>query len=267
MIQQSPSERASLAARLTDAREVFDSLSIYVSEGSLAALEIEQSQASIDAALSYLASQAAQPAEADGVEWLRALSERATPGPWAWEQCGEKEDAPVVGIIFPSDDHDCERPYAGRVQGDDDAYRTTIARDWQSCDGHSASANADFTVAAVNYVRALLAATPKAPATDAGSTGANSAQVAGDDARSAFYAESIAAVELMPGTQVVAIDSFMRAVSRLATPPAPNDDLRAALEALLAAHDIKNVGEGLRSKVIARATEHARAALKENRRG
>ncbi|MBI0530895.1 hypothetical protein [Sphingomonas sp. TX0522] len=97
-------------------------------------------------------------------EGLRALSDRATAGPWAWEQCGDKEDAPVVGIAFPGDDPDCKAPYEGEFR-DSDASRMTIAYDWQWCDGNSPSANAAFAVACVNYVRAMLAASPKAAAT------------------------------------------------------------------------------------------------------
>lgn len=97
-------------------------------------------------------------------EGLRALSDRATAGPWAWEQCGDKEDAPVVGIAFPGDDPDCKAQYEGEFR-DSDASRMTIAYDWQWCDGNSPSANAAFAVACVNYVRAMLAASPKAAAT------------------------------------------------------------------------------------------------------
>lgn len=99
-------------------------------------------------------------------EGLRALSDRATPGPWSWEQCGEKEDVPVVGIAFSGDDPDCKAPYEGEFR-DSDASRMTIAFDWQSCDGHSPSANAAFAVAAVNFVRKLLA-TPASHASDGG---------------------------------------------------------------------------------------------------
>ena len=103
-------------------------------------------------------------ASAPPAEGLRALSDRATPGPWAWEQCGEKEDVPVVGIAFPGDDPDCKAPYEGEFC-DSDASRMTIAYDWQWCDGNSPSANAAFAVACVNYVRAMLSASPKATAT------------------------------------------------------------------------------------------------------
>lgn len=119
----------------------------------------------IDAMIAFATAEAAS--GAGEREKLRAMSDRATAGPWAWEQCGEKEDAPVVGIIFPADDHDCKKPYAGEVRGDDDAYRVTIAYDWQWCDGHSPAANASFAVACVNYVRSILAlaAAPTIPAT------------------------------------------------------------------------------------------------------
>lgn len=91
---------------------------------------------------------------------LREAMERATPLPWAWEQCGEKEDAPVVGAIV---DEDC-KPLAGYVEPynedgtERDYYREAIAYELQSCDGHSASANAAFIVEAVNALPSLLAA-------------------------------------------------------------------------------------------------------------
>ena len=110
-------------------------------------------------------------------EGLRALSDRATPGPWAWEQCGDKEDVPVVGIAFPGDDPDCKAPYEGEFR-DSDASRMTIAYDWQWCDGNSPSANAAFAVACVNYVRAMLAASPKATATASVREGDREAAVA-----------------------------------------------------------------------------------------
>ena len=96
----------------------------------------------------------------EALEKLRLLSERATWGPWCWEQCGDKHDDPIVGIAMPADDADGARAYAGRLT-DEDAYRYgRIAGEWQDCDGHSASANADFAVAAVNFVRAMLSALP-----------------------------------------------------------------------------------------------------------
>jgi hypothetical protein len=92
------------------------------------------------------------------VERLRKLMKRATPLPWAWEQCGEKEDAPVVGVIVDGNN----QPLTGCVEcyNEDGSergyYRETIAYDWQHCDGHSASANADFVVGAVNALPKLL---------------------------------------------------------------------------------------------------------------
>jgi hypothetical protein len=88
---------------------------------------------------------------------LRELSEEATPGPWSWEQCGEKHDDPVIGVAFPGDDPDCKRPYEGEFR-DSDAYRESIALEIKPCDGRSATSNAAFIVAAVNFVRRLAAA-------------------------------------------------------------------------------------------------------------
>lgn len=92
------------------------------------------------------------------IERLRQILKRATPLPWAWEQCGEKEDAPVVGVIVDREN----QPLAGCIEcyNEDGTergyYRETIAYEWQHCDGHSASANADFVVEAVNALPALL---------------------------------------------------------------------------------------------------------------
>jgi len=102
-----------------------------------------------------------------GVEELRELSERATGGPWCWEQCGEKCDAPVIGIAYRDDDTDCKNPLSGYLEGyDGDGnevtyYRETIAYEVQDCDGASASANAAFIVAAVNFIRSNLTPTTK----------------------------------------------------------------------------------------------------------
>jgi hypothetical protein len=94
----------------------------------------------------------------DLVERLRKLLEHATPLPWAWEQCGEKEDCPVVGIILDND----EKPIAGFAEDFDEHgeergfYRDTIALEWQSCDGCSPSANAALVVETINELPALL---------------------------------------------------------------------------------------------------------------
>ena len=97
--------------------------------------------------------------DAELIERLTELLKHATPLPWALEQCGEKEDAPVVGVILDEND----QPLTGYVEpynedgSERDYYRETIAYEWQSCDGHSASANALFVVEAVNALPVLLA--------------------------------------------------------------------------------------------------------------
>jgi hypothetical protein len=60
------------------------------------------------------------------------------------------------------------------------------------------------------------------------------------DVRGAFYAESIAAVELQPGTQVVAIDSFLRAASEKAR-SGEGDDF--SLVQAFARHRLSSDGE------------------------
>lgn len=90
------------------------------------------------------------------VEELELAVERAEPLPWCWEQCGDKCDAPVVGVAFDSADN----PIAGEIRlGPDDAepVRWNIASDiGTGCDGRSASANAALIVAAVNALPELL---------------------------------------------------------------------------------------------------------------
>lgn len=90
---------------------------------------------------------------------LEKAMKDAEPLPWAWEQCGEKEDCPVVGVIFEADD----QPLAGRVEPYDadgverDLQRWNIALEWGSgIDGTSPSGNADFAVLAVNSIPSLL---------------------------------------------------------------------------------------------------------------
>lgn len=82
------------------------------------------------------------------IEQIAAAAREATPGPWCYEQCGIKCDAPVVGIAYRADDVDCERPITGRLEecdenGDEiEYYRETVAYEIQDCDGASASMNA-----------------------------------------------------------------------------------------------------------------------------
>lgn len=163
MTTEAPTEeRASLAARLTDAREVFDSLSIYVSEGSLAAMEIEQSQASIDAALSFLASQAAQPAEADGGTLRSSIFE-------------------------------------------------VLRR-------HEVSEQCFAEIAALTY-----AATPKAPTSIAG-------EVDYREAAAIALFNARYGMTLKAWSDATRDHWLKRVDEALATPPAPNDDLRVALK-------------------------------------
>ena len=88
------------------------------------------------------------------------MSARFTPGPWCWEQCGDKEDAPVVGIAWLSNDASC-KPLSGRLKDYDadgepiEFYRETVAYGIQSCDGCSASANASLIAAAPELYAAL----------------------------------------------------------------------------------------------------------------
>ena len=45
---------------------------------------------------------------------IKALAEKATPGPWAIESCGEKGDgANIIGVAFDPDDVNCERQMSG----------------------------------------------------------------------------------------------------------------------------------------------------------
>ncbi len=251
MIQQSPTERAGLVARLNDAREVFDSLSIYVSEGSLAALEIEQSQASIDAALSYLASQAAQPAEADGVDLtgLRGVAKLARL--MAWHHFGVRWD------------------HLEKVSRQEITAACQAAFDWMN--------------RPLPERQSALAAAAKAPATDAGEV---EALVTGITLRSLVddprHLQVVA--HFANGSEVELINSYFADGpvyhwAALATPPAPNDDLRAENERLrkivqvvadadsedaIGSLDIDIPSGGYPRQWLRDA---ARAALKENRRG
>lgn len=97
------------------------------------------------------------------IEKLDKMQARATPLPWSWEQCGDKCDAPVVGVSWRDDDETCH-PVAGRIQDFDEQgnkvsyYRETIASEWASGGDGSPSANAAFVVEAVNSLPTLIAA-------------------------------------------------------------------------------------------------------------
>lgn len=92
--------------------------------------------------------------ETEELARLRELALKATAGPWCWQQCGEKVDAPVVGIAYLNDDVDCKNPLSGLLQDCDsdgneiEYYRESIAYEIESCDGCSASSNAAFIAAA-----------------------------------------------------------------------------------------------------------------------
>lgn len=147
-----------------DVREALDdarSTLLYIFETTDDEVTAKAAKSAFDKAEATLLHQPEQGREGIAVPVeLRKMSERATAGPWCWEQCGDKQDDPVVGIAFPPDDENGEHAYSGRLT-DDDAYRYgRIAIEWPHCDGHSGSANAAFAVAAVNFVRALIAAAP-----------------------------------------------------------------------------------------------------------
>ena len=111
--------------------------------------------------------------------------------------------------------------------------------------GHNAALNWEEAAAVWS---AMIAATPKSPATDVEADGCNCG--IGDQSDIGHYHESWCAA--------------------LATPPAPNDDLRAALERLVAAGtqvSHKGATTGPQWVKLNAALSSALAALKENRHG
>lgn len=91
------------------------------------------------------------------VDELRKLLTKATPGPWVWEQCGDKCDDPVIGVAYGPDDLDCTQPLSGKLEdAGDDYYRERIAYNIEGGAGVDASSNAALIVAAVNALPSLL---------------------------------------------------------------------------------------------------------------
>jgi hypothetical protein len=168
-----------------------------------------------------LASQAAQPAEADGVE---------------------RPALPVEAVHAP----DCEHP------------RAPI---WMC-----------------KCPRPVFAATSKAPATDAGEVERIAKAINGPHSpvpvSSPYTLEDLRDVrwsQLTAGEKRMRRNEAEAALAALATPPAPNDDLRAALERLPVRTRIVNVDTGERGEQSVELPLQLRdsliAALKENRRG
>lgn len=107
------------------------------------------------------------PMNNDLIARLRDVMKRATPLPWAWEQCGEKCDDPVIGVAWRVEDESCTAVPGFLEDFDKDGkeqefYRESIAYlgDANSPDA-SASANAMFMVEAVNALPGLLTALEK----------------------------------------------------------------------------------------------------------
>lgn len=141
-----------------------------------------------------------------------------------------------------------------------------------------------FLKEAANMMEAALAATPKAPASDAGEVDAERAfrlwffRDLSDEQRRGLIRLILGAgcadECTNHGYQRVALNFILRA---LATPPAPNDDLRAALEFYADRDgdgyrvDVTNYGLSTEEGEIVRdggqRARDALAALKENRRG
>jgi len=87
------------------------------------------------------------------LEALRKLSEKATPGPWATPR-------------LPSHVSGCRDIKGNRAGTHRQAqYRTAIASTHGLSNDETDRANAELIVAAVNYVRALLASEPQPPET------------------------------------------------------------------------------------------------------
>lgn len=137
------------------------------------------------------------------LERLRELMRRAEPLPWVWEQCGDKVDAPVVGVAFDAED----KPLAGELcEYGEEVIRFNIASDLGSGIAPSApSANAAFIVEAVNSLPALLARIEGLEA------GLKEAQVAIDYAAERLWNQRPAAIRDRPEH----IDKALRAVRAL----------------------------------------------------
>lgn len=228
MIQQSPTEERALPL----ASHILDVVANYTdavrnggeyADSYLRDLEAMNGDvvAETSAKLMALASQAAQPAEADGVERLRAEIER---------QCSID---------------------AGTFTVDDGFAQSGL---WQI--------NADLDP---NGLASALAVTPKAPATDAGEVERRDriamAISNGNWSSLEEFREWAANHSTYPNCYKSTVDeryaSADRVIAALATPPAPNDDLRAALAAMLREFDADEFGSEGQMQVCAKA----RAAL------
>ena len=91
---------------------------------------------------------------------LFKLHRAAYPAPWCWEQCGQKDDDPVIGAAWWDDDEDCN-PIAGEVVAPADnvdrgLYREAIALEMPSHADGSGSANAALIVWLRNHVTEIL---------------------------------------------------------------------------------------------------------------
>lgn len=95
------------------------------------------------------------------VSRLRTLGRFAYPAPWCWEQCGQQEDAPVLGVAWRDDDETCTA-IAGKLRDfDEDGqvieyYRETLAFEWPGHADGSASANVELVVEVRNNLTTLL---------------------------------------------------------------------------------------------------------------
>lgn len=253
--QQSPTERARLIRYATEAAERAEK------HGNTEGVWLFAKQWRVVA--EALASQAAQPAEADGVE-RNIEAQRQT-----IEACAKVAD---------------------RIASD---YRARVRETNGEYDEDANALGVAAKVAAA--IRALrpnesLAATPKAPATDANPrewngipiapqgkvstvllSNAAPATDAGEVARPALPMEAVHAPDCEHPRAPIWMCKCPRPVLA-ATPPAPNDDLRAAVEAVIALdtrdpNDLRqsDITRGFASGVRRCATI-LRAALKENRR-
>ena len=91
------------------------------------------------------------------------LGEKATPGPWAIETCGEKGDgSEMIGVVFGPDDPDCERPLSGHLEPWDadgneiDYYRDELVAECEHRNRNS-HGDATFIAFARNHAPAIAA--------------------------------------------------------------------------------------------------------------
>jgi hypothetical protein len=87
------------------------------------------------------------------LEAVKARCEKATEGPWCWENCGEKGNDVVVGIALDSQDRHIE----GQIPADSDADADQVVARRTPLLGEATPADAAFIAHARTDIPALVA--------------------------------------------------------------------------------------------------------------